>query len=149
MYDQLDFDPEGDGQYDFAIGSPLDAIEARNLSIHAKSMTKKLFSNSKTGTDDDADAFRHAYWSYLMAQDIGVDGSKAAGDGHEITNVNNEGQRLMDLYNNKLGRELALDPANKDRPPEEVIMEAVKSGKLRLSPFRVYGDDKMLRFPWE
>jgi len=33
----------------------------------------------------------------------------------------------MDLYNNNVGRQMALDPRNRDRPPEEVIREALRA----------------------
>lgn len=42
----------------------------------------------------------------------------------------------MDLYNNNVGRRLALDPANRGRQAEEVILEAIQNGKLQTRPFR-------------
>ena len=43
----------------------------------------------------------------------------------------------MDLYNNNAGRQMALDPRNRDRPPEEVILEALRAGRLQTSPFNI------------
>lgn len=41
----------------------------------------------------------------------------------------------MDLYNNNAGRQMALDPRNRDRPPEEVILEALRAGRLQTRPY--------------
>ena len=41
----------------------------------------------------------------------------------------------MDLYNNNAGRQMALDPRNRDRTPEEVILEALRAGRLQTRPF--------------
>jgi hypothetical protein len=43
----------------------------------------------------------------------------------------------MDLYNNRIGRMLALDPNNSNRDPVEVLMDAYKKGWLRISLFNV------------
>ena len=36
---------------------------------------------------------------------------------HERSSPNPDSERLMDLYNNEVGRRLALDPANAGREP--------------------------------
>ena len=43
----------------------------------------------------------------------------------------------MDLYNNEVARRLAADPGNRGRPDEEVILEALRAGKLRTRQFNV------------
>ena len=43
----------------------------------------------------------------------------------------------MDLYNNNLGRRLALEAKDSNRPAEEVIFEAMKSGQLQTRPFNI------------
>ncbi len=83
-----------------------------------------------------ADAFRHTYWSYRMTEALGPDAAKRYGDAHEITVRGPDGDRLMDLYNNNLGRRLALDPANKGRPAEDVVLEAIKKGDAQTQPFK-------------
>lgn len=148
-YKELDFDPKGNGQYDFAIRNPLDGYEANSLHNEAVEKVKELYKGQRTARNDEADAFRHAYWSYRATQEIGEDAAKQAGNGHEITKPNEDGERLMDLYNNKIGRELALDPKNKDRDPVEVIQEAIANGKLRKRPFRLRGQKNQLRLPWQ
>ena len=83
-----------------------------------------------------ADAFRHIYWSYRMTEDVGPDAAKRFADAHEITVPTPDGDRLMDLFNNNLGRRLALDPANKGRPAEDVVLEAIKRGDAQTQPFK-------------
>ena len=84
------------------------------------------------------DAYRHAYWSFVMTRDFGAEIAKQVGDTHERRRPNPDGDLLMDLYNNRVGRELALDPRNHGRPAEQVIGEALEAGLLRLFPFDVY-----------
>ena len=63
--------------------------------------------------------------------------AKRFGDGHEISAPNDDSERLMDLYNNHVGRQLALNLKNRGRPANEVILEALRNGLLRTKPFRV------------
>lgn len=86
----------------------------------------------------EGDAFRHALWAYKMAKDIGDGAARTFGDSHE-RNDQPDGERLMDLYNNAIGRQLATDPRNKDRSDEEVIREAIKAGRLQTRPFNIPG----------
>ena len=95
--------------------------------------------------NDEADAFRHAYWNYMMTQSIGGEEAKKFGDAHEVTGAARSeaagndvtDEVLMDLYNNNMGRTLAQDPDNAGRDPAEVIQEAIANGDLRTTPFEV------------
>lgn len=86
---------------------------------------------------DDADAYRHATWSYLMGRTIGNEKAKAMGDAHEIDGLrpwpgmgtNSAGERAMDLHNNLVGRNL---PGGGERQ----IQNAMRKGYIRLKPFR-------------
>jgi hypothetical protein len=82
--------------------------------------------------NDSADAFRHALWNYSMTQRLGSLRAKQVADAYEIRNPGPENETVMDLWNNAKGRELALDPANYLRNPEEVIFEAIEEGDLWL-----------------
>lgn len=53
------------------------------------------------------DAFRHSYFSGLNVGSLGFETAKALGDAHEVNPGNQTNDRLMDLYNNELGRNLA------------------------------------------
>lgn len=142
MYKALGFDPKGPGKGEaaFLAKNPAAAIIAKGL---GKTSYDQAIAEVRSGKftkeslqDGPADAFRHALWNYKMTQKIGSDAAKGAADAHEVSDPNNDGERLMDLYNNRIGRELALDPANKGRPAEEVIHEAICNGTLQLQPFK-------------
>ncbi len=48
----------------------------------------------------------------------------------------------MDLENNKIARELALDPQNKDKSPEDIARDALDKGLLIIRPPEVKKKDK-------
>jgi len=110
------------------------AWRARELSEEAGSATGKQFPGVLPH-DNPADAFRHALWSFRMTRDLGAEAAKRFGDAHEVSRPNRPGELLMDLYNNNTGRRMAFDPRNRDRTPEEVIREALREGRLQISPY--------------
>jgi RHS repeat-associated protein len=100
--------------------------------------TEELF----TGTDsegtgflnDEADAFRHAFFNALNAQSFGKEIAKELGKAHE--NLDNpqeirQNQRKMDLHNNAVGQDIG--EANPDATADELVKmveEERKSGGL-------------------
>lgn len=139
MYEALDFDPDGWSEEAVALMNPLDALMVLQARDEAFAMTAQMFPD-QGAHNNDADAFRHAYWNYRMTQSIGGSEAKKFGDAHERDSGNEQGETLMDLYNNDVGRTLAQDPENEGRPPEEVILEAIEAGTLRTTPFEVESD---------
>jgi hypothetical protein len=130
---------EGEKNEEFA-QAPLTGTRAGVLADEAEKKTaeqirKGRFPKASIGGGP-ADAFRHIYWNYRMTEKLGPDAAKRFGDGHEITVPTPDGDRLMDLFNNNLGRRLALDPANKGRPAEDVVLEAIKKGHAQTQPFK-------------
>lgn len=139
LYDQLGYDANGNGDYGNAAKNPLDAIKAKSAANAATKAAKDEYGKENPSLGDgDGDAFRHALWAYKMAKEIGDGPAKAFGDAHERDD-RPDGERLMDLYNNALGRQLAADPNNQGRPDEDVIREAIRAGKLQTRPFNVPG----------
>ena len=143
LFRKLGFDPKGlrDLEDIRGVEAPLTASRGRELANEAKKDAKQKtdegnFSSSSLH-DSDADAYRHALWNYLMTQKLGPDAAKRFGDAHEVTVPNPDSERLMDLFNNNVGRGLALDPKNKGRPAADVIMEALRSGQLQTRPFNL------------
>ncbi|MCH7691933.1 MAG: hypothetical protein IID50_00670, partial [Proteobacteria bacterium] len=140
MYNKLGFDPDGRGEINEFIQAPNTGTKGDNLFNDAEEKTAEQIRKGrfpKAGIGGGAaDAFRHIYWSYRMTEDVGPDAAKRFGDAHEITEPTPDGDRLMDLYNNNLGRRLALDPANKGRPAEDVVLEAIKKGDAQTQPFK-------------
>ncbi|MFE9326673.1 DUF6973 domain-containing protein [Nocardia sp. NPDC052278] len=79
--------------------------------------------------DGHGDAFRHAYWNARMTQEFGAEWTQNYTTAHEKTGGNPPAREAMDLYNNKLGREIALD--NPDASPEQLqtkIAESIRDG---------------------
>ncbi len=138
MYAELGFDPKGLGENTLLIISPVNTVIARRLASEAGVTAISHFPTS-AGRNDEADAFRHALWSFNMTKRLGAEAAKESGDAHEISQPNPDGERLMDLYNNHVGRRLALDPKNKKRRAKDVIMEALRNGQLQTRPFNVPG----------
>lgn len=78
--------------------------------------------------DNRTNAFRHALWNYLICQySLSIAGSpenamswsKKITDLHERLSPNKGLAKMMDLHNNRIGRELFIDSIGKEE--EEVI----------------------------
>lgn len=144
IYRKLEFDPSGptEGQVIATFG--LSAITVSNLADDADDATVKHFKNMTT-IDSKADAFRHTLFSYELSKRFGAHQAKRLMDAHEISFENHPGGRLMDLFNNNVGRRLALDPKNRNRDGETVVLEALKRGELQTELFRVIPVPSRLR----
>ena len=73
----------------------------------------------------------------LMTKRLGPGAAKRLGDANEISSLGEASQKLMDLYDNRIGRRLALDLWNRDRVPADVVLETLRSGRLQLASFVV------------
>jgi RHS repeat-associated protein len=131
--ESLNFDPNGPGQLKNAFQHPWrDALQIQNLYDEANGLTKVIY-----GLDthnNEGDAFRHSYWSFTVTREFGAAEAKAFGDAHEISVRNKPEERLMDLYNNQVGRELAIHTDTSIRPID-AIRDAIAAGCLRVSLF--------------
>ncbi len=151
----VDFDKEGPDDVGNAITRIPNIFRLNLVSGKATKAAKRLFPGTAS-LDSERDAFRHAYWSYLMSEAFGPSFAKDIGDGHERrslrqflkgvdprTNVppgelrRDIGSQLMDLYNNHIGRELFREFGKSGRDAEEIVMEALKQGRLQLKKFKI------------
>ncbi len=85
--------------------------------------------------DGQRDAFRHAYWNALMTKEFGEPWAKQFATAHEGMPGNPSNREAMDLYNNEVGRQIAL--ANPDATPEQLadlVQKAVTEGKMVVIP---------------
>jgi hypothetical protein len=85
--------------------------------------------------DGHRDAFRHAYWNALMTKEFGAEWTKQYATAHEGLPGNPSNREAMDLYNNEVGRQIAL--SNPNATPEQLadlVEQAVKDGKLVVIP---------------
>ena len=129
----------------FAVANPIDAQYVRvnkNLAFQWSNWT-----NLPGRTDGRRDAYRHALWNALNAIDIGRAQAKVVGDLHESSNDPNTDPKAveMDLFNNKVGRQIASDYFNEvggqNNLPEtgEMIKEistkikqAIENGEMKI-----------------
>ncbi len=126
----FDFDPNGPSEVQNALLNPFDAYKVGNLAGVAEELAKILFPGPQG--DNAADAFRHAYWNFMMAQAIGVDGAKAFADSHERNGTIFDSSSAMDLFNNDFGRDLFEQ--NPDGNAIQLIVAAINNGDVVTSP---------------
>ena len=69
--------------------------------------TRKSIAYRKADRLFPEDAFRHVYWSYHLARQLGPDLAKQITDAHETASGNTAKERKMDYHNNAVGRKLA------------------------------------------
>ncbi|WP_164017041.1 DUF6973 domain-containing protein [Pyxidicoccus trucidator] len=82
------------------------------------------------GQDGHRDAFRHAYWNALMTREFGAEWTQQFATAHEGLPGNPADREAMDLYNNEVGRQIAI--ANPNASPEELatlVQQAVTDGR--------------------
>lgn len=82
------------------------------------------------GNDGHRDAFRHAYWNALMTREFGAEWTQQFATAHEGLPGNPADREAMDLYNNEVGRQIAI--ANPNASPEELatlVQQAVTDGR--------------------
>ena len=136
MYKKFQFDPNRPGEREEAVKSPFTGISVRSLGQEAISRATKLRA-TKRFTDIEINAYLHALWSLEMTRKHGVEIAKRFGDAHEISEVNPDDERLKDLFNNNAGRRLALDPKNRHRSAEKIVLEALRTGEMQVEPVPV------------
>lgn len=136
MLGALKFDPAGPYEGQLITLNPVDAYRANEAAQESLQAAINRFPQSPRHNDP-GDAFRHALWSYKLTRLLGPERAKDFTDSHEISNPNSRGERLMDLYNNEVGRRLAAGSAGQQRSDEEVVLEALKRGELQQKPFSV------------
>lgn len=141
LYNELQFNPDGASIYSVALRDVIGAHYARVFKDEAVRRVAELFPNIEP-TDNEADAFRHAYFSFRLADKIGDKRAKAFTDAYEISNVNKLGGRCMDLWNNREGRRMSAETKGEklsDRRAlaEKLTLNAIKSGRLVLKPFKL------------
>ncbi|MEM7665672.1 MAG: hypothetical protein AAF250_07415 [Pseudomonadota bacterium] len=77
------------------------------------------------------DAFRHCYWSALLARDLGADNARSFTTAHENYSGNPPKERAMDLHNNGVG--IGIGSSNKSATDTELSVKcraALNAGTL-------------------
>ena len=111
----------------FSLKYPLLMFATVKATSHTMKIVQEKFPNIH-GKDNRANAFRHAFWNYLIAvkcwkrnKNIAkiISWTKEITDWHEDFSPNEPLPRAMDLHNNQIGRELFQSHASKTE--DEVI----------------------------
>jgi hypothetical protein len=82
------------------------------------------------GHNDKADAFRHCYWSALLARKIGAKYAEYYTCAHEDFPNNPHEEKAMDLHNNSIGISIGRLGGD-DRQLSERCMAALLNNKLK------------------
>jgi hypothetical protein len=126
-YDQLNHLTPREKQY--IQKHPLDALTIKKAKETALAETKRRF--GRNGRNDKSDAFRHCFWSALLARDIGYANALEFTTAHESSPTNGPAEKQMDLYNNRvglhIGRAKGADPILSAR-----CLEALAKGQLKV-----------------
>ncbi|MGW4770307.1 DUF6973 domain-containing protein [Nocardia sp. NPDC004278] len=97
--------------------------------------------------DNHTDAFRHAYWNALLTREFGEDWTKEYTSKHEMRDDNRSVREAMDLYNNEVGRKIAVDNPTKNgySPFGSDLSDVVKEAVLRGDTVLI---DKNMNLNW-
>jgi hypothetical protein len=87
--------------------------------------------SSDEQNDGHQDAFRHAYWNALMVREFGPRFAENFASAHEGAPGNPADREAMDLFNNEVGRNIAVDNPHADAQQlATLVREAVDRGDM-------------------
>jgi hypothetical protein len=115
----------------YLITHPHHVTRIRNSRDKAFRETDARF--SRNGHNDRSDAFRHCFWSSLLARDIGFDNALTFTTAHESHSSNPPNERSMDLHNNSIGLSLGRQGGS-DAELSQRCFDALQGGRLVESP---------------
>lgn len=115
--------------------NPLTAIK-----IPLVKMSKDTAFNETTsrfgynGHNDRSDAFRHCFWSAVLARDIGYYWAKAFTDAHESNPGQPPEEKEMDLHNNSVGLNIGFHYFIPDSNSSlsDKCFKALQNGELKV-----------------
>jgi len=85
--------------------------------------------------NNEADAFRHGAWNRIMSRTIGPEKAKEFADAYERWRPGPEQERLMDLYNNQVARNLPSSGQPGAFGVGKTLDDALRRNAFRTSPF--------------
>ena len=95
-------------------------------------MTYKYFPNVKA-EDNAADAFRHAFFNALNTKSFGTDLTTQLGYAHEFWEGNPDLAFKMDIFNNRIGREIGYMYSYMSGDKlSEIVYNAVRYGQTKM-----------------
>ena len=85
--------------------------------------------------DGHNDAFRHAYFNALMVREYGEDWARRYANAHEALPGNMVDREAMDLFNNEVGRQIAVEnPDASDEELADLVEQAIRDGDMVVIP---------------
>ena len=106
---------------------PVNAYIIAECKNKAVAETRKKFGHN--GRNDKSDAFRHSFWSALLAREIGYQQALQFTTLHESQPGNDLKEKSMDLHNNRAGADIGRN-GGADEMLSLKCMEALKQGRL-------------------
>lgn len=89
--------------------------------------TKRLF--GVNGRNDKSDAFRHCFWSALLARDLGLKNAETFTTAHESYPNNPDNEKRMDIINNSVGLMIGKHGGNNQHLSTQCL-SALMNGRL-------------------
>jgi hypothetical protein len=103
--------------------------EFRNIRDEAFEVSANRFAGG--AEDGHQDAFRHAYWSARLTQEFGANWAEQFTTAHEALPGNPSVREAMDLYNNEVGRRIAVEnPRASAEELANLIEAAINNGEM-------------------
>ena len=119
-------------EQDYIVWNPWDAEDVERNAKRALAEAQKRFGGGSLHNGA-GDAFRHCYWSALLARDIGKEGAVQFTNAHEDFPGNPPKEKDMDLNNNTVGVEIGAASANvSDDALATKCFDALSAGKLKV-----------------
>lgn len=108
---------------------PHHAFALREAREAAYEETTRRF--GRNGHNNNADAFRHCFWSAILARELGYENALKFTTAHEAFPSNPAAEKSMDLFNNRIG--LSIGRAKGTNQTISLrCMAALQSGKLKV-----------------
>ncbi|WP_310605248.1 DUF6973 domain-containing protein [Anaerosporobacter sp.] len=112
--------------------NPIKGLNVCSMAYYATNKAAELY-ESNTLYQGNGDAYRHAHWSAAMANAYGSSYAESWGNAHESESPAGY-DKTMDLFNNRVGRELGVSTGGGDRFTmimQSKLLNLIDNGKLR------------------
>ncbi|XP_070571024.1 uncharacterized protein [Ptychodera flava] len=145
-YGHFNFDFRGMRKDTLSLFHPVRAKRVKDLEEQSQLDANTIIYQGNCDDVHAHSAVFHALWMYRITREFGPVLAKDFGDSYELTHRTEDefAERLLDLYNNWMGRVLASDHENVPRNDMEVIQEALNSGILQTTLDPAYSKERLL-----
>ncbi|WP_051406773.1 hypothetical protein [Nocardia sp. CNY236] len=116
--------------YPDGINRLMDFFDFRSAAEEAANEVFLIPGDDRAMHDGHGDAYRHMYWNALMTQRYGEEWTRDFATAHEGIGANPPHREAMDLYNNDIGRQIAVEHPNAT-PAElkRLVQEKIDTGQ--------------------